>query len=110
VVLFANKRYRRRVVMTSVIGSFCKRGDCPASDRILAFQTGSVEVAISARIRDHLRDCEFCAAEVEFYRYYPPACETVVVEKMPQPLFELANALLRNKRDLSPLYRLIETD
>jgi len=61
-------------------------------------------------IRDHLIECEFCAAEVEFYRLYPPLEETVVAEKMPRPLFELAHALLQKERDLTPLYRLIEAD
>ena len=93
--------------MTSPIGNFCKNEDCPASDRLLAFQNGSLQSSARAEISDHLRECEFCEAEVEIYKLYPPVEETITVGKMPEPLFELANALLRNERDLSPLYRLV---
>lgn len=94
--------------MTNPIGSFYKGEDCPASDKLLAFQTGRVGSAVRAKVRDHIDECEFCAAEVEFYHLYPPSEETVAAEKMPEPLFELAEALMRKERDLSPLYKLVD--
>lgn len=58
-------------------------------------------------IRVHLASCEFCAAEVEFYAHYPQAEEKVEAAEIPTPLFELAEALLRNKhKDFSILDRL----
>ena len=93
--------------MTSPMGSFYKTENCPPSDKLLTFQNGRIRLDSCGEIFDHLAECEFCAAEVEFYRVHPPLEETVVAEKMPAPLFELANALLQKDRDLTPLYRLI---
>lgn len=83
---------------------------CPSSERLLAFQRGEEGPATSMKIRRHFEACEFCATEVEFYALYPPVDENARVEKIPQPLFELAEALLQKKRDLSSLYRLIATE
>jgi hypothetical protein len=93
--------------MTIPMGSFYKTENCPPSDKLLNFQNGKVQLDACGDILDHLGECEFCAAEVEFYRVHPPLEETVVAGKMPPPLFELANALLQKERDLTPLYSLI---
>ncbi len=60
------------------------------------------------RITVHLRFCEFCAAEIDFYAHYPQSEETVVENaEIPKPLYELAEALLSNKhKDNSLLKRL----
>jgi hypothetical protein len=42
----------------------------------------------------HLAGCEFCAAELEFYRAYPPYDVESAAPPMPTPLFELAEALI----------------
>ena len=75
---------------------------------LLAFQNGEIELRDGAAIRRHLCVCEFCAAEVEFYSHYPPAEETAEAEEIPPPLYELAEALLSKKDDVTPLYRLID--
>ena len=87
---------------------FCKNEDCPASDELLAFQTGDMELVDGREIRRHLKTCEFCSAEVAFYSHYPPAEERVEPGKMPKPLFELAEALLSKKKDDSFFDRLME--
>ena len=102
-------RCRREVrIMTSPTGSFCKTGDCPASEMLLSFLNGTAECA--GDISAHLSECEFCDAEVAFYRLYPPVEESVVIEEMPAALHELAEALLQKKRDLAPLYKLVGAD
>ena len=93
--------------MTSPTGSFYKSENCPPSDKLLAFQNGRNGLDACGDIRAHLLECEFCSAEVDFYRVHPPIEETVVAERIPEPLFDLANALLRKERDLTPLNRLI---
>jgi hypothetical protein len=87
---------------------FCKNEDCPTSEDLLAFQTGDMSVSDGAWIRRHLAICEFCQAEVEFYTNYPQAEERVELTEMPQPLFELAEALLAKKRDDAFFDRLLE--
>lgn len=90
------------------MANFCKNEDCPPSQELLAFQNGDLEVSESGPIRKHLAVCEFCAAEVEFYGLFPPAEEKVEPESMPTPLRELAEALLKDKRDQHSFYELIE--
>ena len=81
------------------MSSFCKNEDCPASDELLAFQYGELPIAESTGIRSHLRVCEFCSAEVDFYSHYPPAEESVMPAEMPKSLHDLAEALLAKKQD-----------
>jgi hypothetical protein len=87
---------------------FRKSPTCPLSNDLLAFQNGKISHREKERITVHLRFCEFCAAEVEFYAHYPQSEETVVENtEIPQPLYELAEALLSNKyKDHSLLKRL----
>jgi len=86
---------------------FCKTVYCPSSENLLAFQTGEIERGGRIRIRRHLGFCEFCDLETEFYGIYPPLDETVHIDAIPQPLFDLAEALLKKKRDTAPLYALM---
>lgn len=89
--------------------TFCKNANCPASQKLLAFQNGEVPSKEYKLIASHLAACEFCAAEVEFYGHYPQTEEeTVVKAEIPVPLFELASALLGNKhKDFSLLDQLL---
>ena len=79
---------------------FCKNEDCPSSNELLEFQVGELSKRRTGEIRKHLATCDFCAAEVEFYSHYPQEDGQVEVDShsdIPAPLFELAEALLRNR-------------
>jgi len=76
---------------------FCKNEDCPSSNELLEFQNGDLIKLRSREISSHLASCEFCAAEVEFYSHYPQAEGNVELTAIPEPLFELAEALLKNR-------------
>ncbi len=89
---------------------FSKNEDCPASEELLAFQVGDMSVSDGAGIRKHLAVCEFCVAEVEFYTNYPQSEEKVETTQMPQPLFELAEALLNKKSDDAFFDKLLAED
>ncbi len=89
------------------INTFHKSGNCPSSEKLLAYQTGDAFAAERDKITVHLRFCEFCAAEVELYAHYPQSDEQIEKTEIPPPLFELAEALLSNKyKDNSLLKRL----
>jgi hypothetical protein len=92
--------------------TFCKSANCPASQKLLAFQNGEAAERETQTIRRHLVNCEFCAAEAEFYAHYPQSEETISEVEIPLPLYELAEALLSNKhKDFSLLNKLLsETD
>ena len=91
--------------MINRMGSFVKTKDCPSSERLLAFQCG--ELADVTRIARHLEVCEFCFAEVWLYEKFPPIEEQVDPGPIPEPLRQLADALLQKRPDLSSLYKLV---
>jgi hypothetical protein len=87
---------------------FCKNEDCPSSHELLGFQTGDLPRPRSSEIRKHMTSCEFCSAEVEFYSHYPQEEVSSEITEIPAPLFELAEALLKNRSgDSSSLYSLL---
>ena len=89
--------------------SFRKREDCPASEAILAYQTGGKGLAPSVEFCRHLDECEFCSAELDFYRHFPQAEEADDVQPIPEPLYELAEALLRRRTARSAFERLMSS-
>jgi hypothetical protein len=83
------------------MATFRKQEDCPASQQLLAYQQGDLELADARLIGKHLTACEFCSSEVEFYEHYPVAKEveeSPADTKMPQPLYELAESILNRHR------------
>lgn len=94
--------------MASATATFRKTEACPRSEDLLAFQKGKLEGEELEWIQNHLGRCEFCAAETALYLHFPPSEEAVPPEAMPEPLYELAEALLQKDRDLSPLYKLVD--
>ena len=88
--------------------NFRKNENCPSSQRLLAFQNGDIVDRNGEAIGRHLAGCEFCSAEVEFYAHYPQSDENVETAEIPVPLYELAEALLRNRhKDFSMLNKLL---
>lgn len=77
---------------------FRKNVNCPPSEKLLAFQNSELGGHDQDKIAVHLRFCEFCAAEIEFYAHHPQAEEYFENAEIPPPLFELAEALLNNKK------------
>ncbi len=92
--------------------NFCKNENCPSSNQLLEFQNGTVTKVDGVQIRKHLGSCEFCAAEVEFYSHYPQEegiADLLESCDIPAPLFELAEALLKNRHaDSSSLDSLLQ--
>lgn len=99
------------IMFTAKMVNFCKNEDCPSSQELLDFQNGDFERERAVDIRIHMASCEFCSAEVEFYSLYPQAQEETFAQpaKIPAPLFELAEAILKNRhtdpRSLNMLLR-----
>ena len=83
------------------MATFRKQEDCPTSQQLLAYQLCDLKPTEARVIGRHLNRCEFCTSEVAFYEHYPVAKEndeSTEEAKMPKPLFELAEALLNQKR------------
>ena len=80
--------------------SFRKDKECPTSEELLAFQKGEAAKNSIRTIYDHILGCDFCGAESQFYSNFPTEGEeTVRVEEIPTHLFELAEAILKNKNE-----------
>lgn len=81
------------------MANFCKNEDCPSSQDLLDFQNGDLILGRGPDIRSHLASCEFCSAEVDFYSHYPQIRyeESPLPAQIPAPLYELAEALLKNR-------------
>lgn len=87
-------------MISTKIKGFCKSEDCPSSNDLLDFQKRSSPQKRHDEIIGHLESCEFCAAEVAFYAHYPQEeglSEAIELARIPAPLFELAEALLKNR-------------
>lgn len=85
--------------------NFCKSEDCPSSQDLLDYQNGDLDRERSVDIRLHLRSCEFCTAETEFYSLYPQINDdpTPEPEAMPDSLLELAESLLKSPANADSL-------
>lgn len=77
-------------------GEFRKGVECPSSESLLAFESESLSRIEQRKVADHLAVCEFCLAECDLYRHVPQSTDDVPLSMIPAPLFELAQALLRN--------------
>ena len=93
------------------MATFQKREDCPTSQVLLAYQLGDMEGGEGRAVGKHLAACEFCSAEVDFYERYPQRAEetedTADEVSIPEPLYELAEALLNKKSAERSMERII---
>jgi hypothetical protein len=90
------------------MSNFRKKRECPSSFDLADASCGEVDGLRALVISSHIAICDFCAAEVEFYRAYPPEVETAKPPPLPSPLMELAEALLSTDTiHISTLERLI---
>ena len=78
--------------------NFCKNASCPSSPVLLDFQKGELSSGENEAIRGHLTECEFCAAETEFYARFPQSEDACIETSIPTPLYQLAEALLGNQQ------------
>jgi len=93
-------RLRKEAIMGRARkAEFCKNEGCPSSQELYAFQNGDLSVDEGRGIRLHLRTCEFCTAEAEFYAHYPHQAAITEPDRIPEPLYELASALLKKDHD-----------
>jgi hypothetical protein len=80
---------------------FAKGPDCPASHDLDAFQRGNCDAWEARDITAHIRECEFCEAEIAFYARFSGDLpnEELEMPAMPEPLRELAEAIFAGQSD-----------
>ena len=74
--------------------NFRKEKSCPSSEDLLDLVREAVPGDRALRMAVHLRRCDFCQAELEFYCHYPPVDEAADAPPTPRPIRELAEALM----------------
>jgi hypothetical protein len=79
------------------MSSFRKERTCPSSFEIVDAACGSIDGLRGLEIASHLGRCDFCAAEMALYQAFPPESSEIRTPEIPQPLFELAEALLAHE-------------
>ena len=80
------------------MAAFSKSLECPTSEQLLAFHLGQCGDDRHSEINAHVSSCDFCGAELDLYRHFPSAQdEAVQREDIPVHLYELAEALLKNR-------------
>jgi hypothetical protein len=73
---------------------FRKEKDCPSSLELAESVAVDLDGLVGLGLANHIGRCDFCAAELEFYRHYPPEPVLVSTPPIPKPLFELAESIL----------------
>jgi len=87
---------------------FRKEKHCPSSYELADVRLCELNGLDGLKLATHLASCEFCAAELSFYSHYPLDEPRDSAENMPQPLRELAEALLAHETiHISALERLV---
>jgi hypothetical protein len=76
------------------MSEFRKKIDCPSSFELVDAVNNELDGQRGLWIAGHLAVCDFCSAEVEFYRNFPPDGIDVPAPPMPIALLELAEALI----------------
>jgi hypothetical protein len=95
---FGDVRGKSVSMPSTNVKGFFKSEDCPSSNDLLEFERGLLTGDREGEVVRHLCRCEFCEAEVEFYSRFPQGhddAEAVEVVRIPAPLFQLAEALLK---------------
>jgi hypothetical protein len=79
--------------------AFKKNPRCPSSEELLSFEKSELTGKKLEKVEKHLAGCEFCAAEIALYRRFPQAESENFPTEMPAPLYELAKAILSDKKE-----------
>ena len=74
--------------------SFRKTAACPASATLLSFRTNSLSGEAVKLVKDHLKDCDFCCAELPLLAHHQPPSGAVRVPEIPEGLRILAESIL----------------
>ena len=74
---------------------FRKTAACPAASALLAFRVGTMSRGVAATIREHLKVCDFCGAELGLLAHHQPLMGGFKTPEMPVNLRILAESILK---------------
>ncbi|HWF88469.1 MAG TPA: hypothetical protein VN659_06520 [Pyrinomonadaceae bacterium] len=73
---------------------FRKTAACPASATLVSFRCQNLPAEIAATVREHLKDCDFCCAELRLLAHHEPATIRYATPEIPMNLRILAESIL----------------
>ncbi|HSE19131.1 MAG TPA: hypothetical protein VLB46_18870 [Pyrinomonadaceae bacterium] len=79
---------------TSRTVPFRKTAACPASATLVSFRCQNLPAETEILIREHLRACDFCGAELRLLAHHEPATIRYPAPEIPMNLRILAESIL----------------
>ena len=73
---------------------FRKTTACPASATLLSFRCQNLPAELAISVKEHLRDCDFCCAELGLLAHHQPITGRYTVPEIPMNLRILAESIL----------------
>jgi len=73
---------------------FRKTAACPASATLLSFRCQNLPAETATVVREHLKDCDFCCAELRLLAHHQPGTVKYTVPEIPMNLRILAESIL----------------
>jgi len=81
--------------------AFRKTAACPASATLLSYRSNNLPPDAATSVKDHLKLCDFCSAELPLLAHHQPAAASAQkAPEIPMDLRILAESILATKRHL----------
>jgi hypothetical protein len=80
---------------------FCKTARCPSSETLLRYRGHSLTIMQRLTVERHLRNCDFCSAEIQLLQRHRLDAEDAEIAEMPSHLQKLAASLFKQSASLS---------
>lgn len=93
----------------SSIREFCKTARCPTSEMLLRYRRRYVSITERLSTEKHLRECDFCSAELELFKRHQVEVEEPRVAEMPSNLRRLAENFMGKTRELSQIALIVRS-
>lgn len=92
---------RAKMKPPSSVQDFRKTPRCPSSEKLLRYRRQRLPIRDREDIKTHLRDCDFCSAELELLKRHRNEAEKLRAVEMPPQLRRVAESVFGiNGRDL----------
>ena len=79
---------------TSKTLPFRKTATCPASATLVSFRCQNLPADTETAVKEHLKDCDFCGAELRLLAHHQPSTVKYQVPEIPMNLRILAESIL----------------
>lgn len=77
--------------------TFRKTAACPASATLLSFRANNLSAEAAGLVKDHLKVCDFCSAELPLLAHHQPMSGMDRIPEIPEGLRILAESILTRK-------------